>query len=82
MDWVCDTAHAKHEECDMAGSEGFEQKPNGDMYSVEDLVRLGNEVLQTLSAVPNVRMIRGCCTQGCCNDGVVEMLGRSPGGDR
>ena len=48
-------------------------------YTVEDLVRLGNEMLQTMSGVRNVRMIPGCCTQGCCDPAVLDMLGRRPG---
>ncbi len=45
-------------------------------FTIEDLVELGNGVLQTLSSVGQVRMIPGCCTQGCCDQAVLEVLGR------
>jgi hypothetical protein len=62
----------------MAWSEENQQKPGVEMFTVEELVRLGNEVLQTLSGVRNLRPIPGCCTQGCCDEAVLEMLGRPP----
>jgi hypothetical protein len=52
---------------------------NGEeLYTIQDLVRLGFEVLQTMESVRNVRMIPGCCTQDCCNGAVLDILRQSP----
>jgi hypothetical protein len=46
------------------------------LYTIDDLVRLGNHVLQTLSAVGIAGTIPGCCTQGCCDPSVLDLISR------
>jgi hypothetical protein len=48
------------------------------ILTVEDLVRIGDQVVRGLSELGgiNLRPIPGCCTQGCCDGAVLEMLGR------
>ena len=46
-------------------------------FTVTDLVRIGAEVVQTL-ALRNMLPTPGCCTQGCCDASIIEMIGRPP----
>lgn len=46
-------------------------------FTVTDLVRIGAEVVQTLT-IRNMLPTPGCCTQGCCEASVIEMIGRPP----
>lgn len=56
---------------DPEGAEGI--RP----FTVTDLVRIGAEIVQTLS-IRNMMPTPGCCTQGCCEQSVIEMIGRPP----
>jgi hypothetical protein len=47
------------------------------LFTVTDLVRIGAEVVQTL-ALRNMMPTPGCCTQGCCDASIIEMIGRPP----
>ena len=49
------------------------------LLTIEDLVRIGDQVVRGLAELGDVSMMRpipGCCTQGCCDGAVLEILGR------